>query len=229
MKTVLITGAAGNLGTAVLRKFLTNGYRVIATVQNREQLDSIESHSNLEARVVNLNDENETSGFITEITGRYGQIAAALLLVGGFTAGDIEHTMADDLRKQYALNFETAYFVARPLFTHMMSHGYGRLVFVGARPALLAAAGKSLVAYALSKSLVFKLAEFLNAEAKGKNVTATVVVPSTIDTPINRQSMPDANPDNWVKASQIADLMAMICSDTGAPLRETVLKVYNNA
>lgn len=229
MKTVLITGAAGNLGSAVLRKFLTSGYRVIATVQNREQLDAMEQNSNLEARVVNLNNENEASGFISEMTAKYGQIDAALLLVGGFAAGDIEHTTADDLRKQYSLNFETAYFVARPLFTHMMSHGYGRLVFVGARPALQAAAGKSLVAYALSKSLVFKLAEFLNAEAKGKNVTATVVVPSTIDTAINRQSMPDAYPENWVKASQIADLMEMICSETGAPLRETVLKVYNNA
>jgi NAD(P)-dependent dehydrogenase (short-subunit alcohol dehydrogenase family) len=111
----------------------------------------------------------------------------------------------------------------------MMEQGYGRLVFVGARPALVAAQGKGLIAYGLSKSLLFKLAEYLNAEAKGKNVVCSVIVPSTIDTSINRQSMPEANPDNWVKAEQIADVLEFICSDKGMPVREPVYKIYNNA
>jgi len=229
MKNILITGAAGNLGTAVLQKFLTSGYRVIAVVQNQAQRESVQQAAGLEVHVVNLADEHETASFINEIIQQHHRIDGALMLVGGFTAGNIEVASGDDLRSQYSLNFETAYFTARPLFTHMMSSGYGRLIFVGARPALDASAGKGLMAYALSKSLVFKLAELLNAEAKGKNVTATVFVPSTIDTPVNRSSMPEANPDNWVKASQIADLMEMTCSDVGAPLREAVVKVYNNA
>ncbi len=71
-----------------------------------------------------------------------------------------------------------------------------------------------MIGYALAKSLLFKLAEFLNAAAKGKNVAATVFVPSTIDTPQNRKSMPDKDPGDWVKPSQIAELMEMIVSDT---------------
>ena len=86
-----------------------------------------------------------------------------------------------------------------------------------------------MVAYALSKSLVFKLAELINAEAKGHNVTASVIVPSTIDTKPNRESMPKADPSNWVKAEQLADIMEFICSEKGQPIREGIYKVYNNA
>ena len=111
----------------------------------------------------------------------------------------------------------------------MFGNNSGRLIFIGARPALVASQGKNLIAYGLSKSLLFKLAEYLNAEAKGKNVTATVVALSTLDTGQNRKSMPDANPDNWVKPEAAAEILEFICSDKGSPFRETVLKVYNNA
>ena len=143
--------------------------------------------------------------------------------------GAIDQTAGGDLKKMYTLNFETAYYTARPLFQHMMEKNYGRIIFMGARPALLADAGKSMVAYALSKSLLFKLAEFLNAQAKGHNVVAAVVVPSTIDTVPNRESMPKADPSNWVKAEQLADILEFICSEKGEPIRESVYKVYNNA
>jgi NAD(P)-dependent dehydrogenase (short-subunit alcohol dehydrogenase family) len=119
--------------------------------------------------------------------------------------------------------------MARPLLAHMQQNNYGRLIFVGARPALQAAQGKDLLAYALTKSLLFKLAEFINEETKGKNITASVIVPSTIDTALNRQSMPNANPADWVTPAALADAMEFIVSDKGNPLRETVFKIYNNA
>jgi NAD(P)-dependent dehydrogenase (short-subunit alcohol dehydrogenase family) len=111
----------------------------------------------------------------------------------------------------------------------MLQNNSGRLVFVGARPALQPEDGKKMLAYALSKSLLFRLAEFINAAAKGKNVTASVIVPSTIDTEINRQSMPKADFVQWVQPAQIADTLEFICSDKGLPLRESVYKLYNNA
>jgi NAD(P)-dependent dehydrogenase (short-subunit alcohol dehydrogenase family) len=152
-----------------------------------------------------------------------------LLLAGGFAMGGIDAAGGKDIRKMYSLNFETAYFLARALFQHLLQNGYGRLVFIGARPALKPGQGKNLVAYALSKSLLFNLADLLNATAKGKNIVASVLVPSTIDTPLNRNSMPDAHPDDWVKPGQIADTLEFICSDKGLPLREAVYKMYNNA
>ena len=228
-KTVIITGANGNLGTAVTKEFLEKGYRVIATVVNEAAKNDLPAHNNLDVQVVNLTNEEETASFIATAIEKYKQIDAALLLVGGFAMGNIRATGGMDIKKQVLLNFETAYYITRPLFQHMQENGYGRLVYIGARPSLVAEQGKNLLAYGLSKSLLFKLAEYLNEEAKGKNINATVVVPSTLDTPLNRKNMPDTNPDNWVKPSQLAEVLEFVCSDKGSTLRETVLKVYNNS
>jgi hypothetical protein len=69
----------------------------------------------------------------------------------------------------------------------------------------------------------------LNEAAKGVNVSVSVVVPSTLDTPLNRKSMPDANPDNWVKTSEVAETLEFLVSDKAKALKETVVKMYNNA
>lgn len=229
MKTIIITGANGNLGAAVTKEFLDKGYRVIATVITEAMKSDFAPHKNLEVQVVNLMSEEESNSFMQSVIEKHKQINAALLLVGGFTAGDIAATKLDDIKKQVSLNFDTAYNVARPLYQHMLKNNNGRIVFIGARPALNAAQGKDLMAYALSKSLLFKLAELLNEDAKGKNVTATVVVPSTLDTPLNRKSMPDVNPGIWVKPSALAEILEFIVNDKSSVLREPVLKVYNNA
>ncbi|HET7898811.1 MAG TPA: SDR family NAD(P)-dependent oxidoreductase [Flavisolibacter sp.] len=228
-KTIIITGANGNLGTAVTEYFLPGGYNVLATVHSEEAKKDLPSNERLVADVVDLTHEQAAETFVQNAVGKYGKIDGALLLVGGFAMGTIEATNTTDIQKQIRLNFETAYNVARPLFQHLKKNGKGRLVFIGARPALEAKAGKNMVAYGLSKSLLFTLAEYLNAEAKGTNVTATVVVPSTIDTAPNRSAMPDSNPDNWVKPEALAAILDFVLSEKASPLRETVLKVYNNA
>ncbi len=228
-KTIIITGANGNLGVATVKKFLDEGYKVIAVSRSGEQLGFAASHENFELREVDLSDEKTAEGFIEELISLLGRIDGALFLAGGFAMGDINATDGEALRKMISLNFETAYFIARPLFRHMLGNGYGRLVFIGARPALKPEQGKGALAYALSKSLLFQLAELLNAEAKGKNVVASVVVPSTIDTAINRRSMPDANFAGWVQPEQIAGILELICSEKGDVIREPVYKLYNNS
>ena len=229
MKTVIITGANGNLGSAVTKEFLEKGYQVVATVITEAMKADFTAADRLEVRVVNLTDEGETDIFIQSVIGKYKKIDAALLLVGGFAMGNIATTSGADIDKQLSLNFKTAYHVTKPLFRHMMENDNGRLIYIGARPAIEPSQGKDLLAYGLSKSLLFKLAEYLNEEAKGKNVSATVVAPSTLDTPLNRKSMPDTDPYIWVKPSALAEILEFVVSEKGGPLRETVLKVYNNA
>jgi NAD(P)-dependent dehydrogenase (short-subunit alcohol dehydrogenase family) len=228
-RLVIITGANGNLGVATVKKFLNEGYRVAAVDGKNDHLSFAAGNPAFAFYNVNLTNEAETGQFVQQLLNNHGSIHAALLLVGGFTMGKIEETCGADLSKMYSLNFETAYFVARPVLQHMKETGYGRIVFIGTRPAMEAAQGKSMIAYSLTKSLLFKLADFINAETKGTNVVASVVVPSTIDTIINRKSMPGANPDNWVRAEQLADIMEFICGEKGMPVREAVYKVYNNA
>src|SRR5450432_953086 len=130
MKTVIITGANGNLGTAVTKEFLENNYKVLATVASESAKADINTHPHLEVHVVNLTQEEETNSFIKMCIEKHNTIDSALLLVGGFAAGNISTTTGSDLQKQISLNFETAYFITRPLFAHMKENKKGRIVFI---------------------------------------------------------------------------------------------------
>jgi NAD(P)-dependent dehydrogenase (short-subunit alcohol dehydrogenase family) len=111
----------------------------------------------------------------------------------------------------------------------MMKQNSGRIFIIGSRPGMNAANGKGMIAYGLGKSLIFRLAELMNDEAKGTNVVTSVVVPSTIDTPQNRKAMPDADPAKWVKPETIADIIYYYCSDEASALRESLIKIYGNS
>ncbi|KAA9039100.1 SDR family NAD(P)-dependent oxidoreductase [Ginsengibacter hankyongi] len=229
MKTIMITGATGNMGQAVVKKFVQEGYFVIGTVIPNDTTPINFPADKFEKVVVDLGDEEASGKFIDTVISKYKSVDAAVLTVGGFAMGSIVDTKTSDIEKQYKLNFETAYNVARPVFIQMLKQNSGRIFIIGSKPGLDARNGKGMVAYGLAKSLIFRLAELMNAEAKGKNVVTSVVVPSTIDTPPNRKAMPEAHFDNWVKPEAIADVIYWHCTDEAAALREPVLKVYNNA
>ena len=226
MKVAIVTGAAGNLGRAVVEKFTTGGYQVIGTVTKEEEKTSTKSY---QAEVVNLVEEQAAADFVKKVIEQHGQIDVAVLTAGGFAMGSIKDTSAADIMKQYKLNFETAYNIARPVFTQMLQQKSGRIFLVGSKPGLDARNGKGMAAYGLAKSLLFRLAELMNDEAKGHNVVTGVVVPGTIDTPPNRQSMPDADFSKWVKPETIAAIIHYYCSEEAGVLREPVIKVYGNA
>ena len=229
MQTVLVTGASGNLGQAVVKKFIENGYKVAGTVLHHD-VDGLDFPADrFEKKVVDLGDEKDAAAFVGGIVEKHKTIDAAILTVGGFAAGKIADTTTADVMKQYQLNFETAYNIARPVFLQMMKQGYGKIFLIGSRPGLDAKGGKGMIAYGLAKSLIFRLAELMNDEAKGHDVVTSVIVPSTIDTPQNRKAMPDANYANWVKAEDIANTIVWHCSPEAKTLREPVIKVYGNA
>ena len=229
MKTVIITGANGNVGAVTVKKFLENNYRVIAVARSGSELGFAKDNKYFELHHVDLADENASVAFAREAISLYGSIEGALLLAGGFAMGKMEDSTGNDLKKMFASNFETAYHISRILFSHLLQNGYGRLVFIGAKTVLRPEMAKAAVPYTLSKSLLFSLAGVMNANANGKNVTASVVVPGTIDTTPNRQSMPHADWSKWVKPEEIADTLEFICSDKGIAIREPVYKLYNDA
>ena len=229
MKNVIITGASGNLGAACVKKFAAEGYQVTAIIPPGTVLGYTVPGA-IDVAEVNLLDEPATTTALVKIITEKRHIDAALLLVGGFAMGKLTDTDGDALKRMINLNFESTFFTCRPLFNHMLSQtGGGRLILVGARPALQPHDGKNMVAYALSKSLIFKLAELLNAEGASKNVVTSVIVPSTLDTPANRSAMPAANFTDWVKPEEIAGTMIELCSEKTKSLRDPVLKFYGNA
>lgn len=227
-KTAIITGAAGNLGQAVAKKFIDEGYHVIGTILTKSAANNF-TKNNFEAATLDLLNEESSQKLVNDIVEKHGGINVAVLTAGGFTMGNISSTKTSDIYKQYQLNFETAYNMARPIFTQMMKQNSGRLFFIGSRAGLEVSKGKGTIAYALSKSLIFRLAEILNAESKEKDVVTSVIVPSTIDTPQNRESMPEADFSTWVTPAQIADAIYFYASDEAAALREPVIKIYNKS
>ena len=229
MKVAIVTGASGNMGQAVVKKFIAEGYYVIGTIPPNDTVPMDFPADKFEKIVVDLESEDDSQKFVGAILEKHDSVDAAILTVGGFAMGKIADTKTADIAKQYKLNFETAYNVARPVFVQMLKQNSGRIFIIGSKPGLSAKNGKGMVAYGLAKSLIFRLAELMNDEAKGKNVVTSVVVPSTIDTPQNRKAIPDANFDNWVKPEAIADVIYWYCTGEAAVLREPVLKVYNNA
>jgi NAD(P)-dependent dehydrogenase (short-subunit alcohol dehydrogenase family) len=224
-KTVLITGAAGNLGSAVTEKFLAMGYQVVAVVEPRTR-HHFPENPNLEVKEANLFDEDAARIVVQQTYDKFPALQAAVLLVGGFSMGNLVRTSYHEIEQMLELNFKSTYNVARPVFLRMQSQGTGgRMVMIGARPALEADSGSDMIGYALSKSLVFKLSEVLNAAGAPKNIITSVVVPSVIDTPNNRASMPNADFATWVKPEELAQQIENACQLDKRP-SETVIKVY---
>jgi NAD(P)-dependent dehydrogenase (short-subunit alcohol dehydrogenase family) len=228
-KTVLVTGASGNLGQAVVKKFLAEQWNVCGTTHGTTSRAGNQGDKQAVLTPVDLLDENQTGEYVRSVIEQHHRISAAVLTAGGFAAGKMADTTTNDILQQYQLNFITAYNIARPLFLHMLQQNYGRIFLVGSKPGLAAANGKGLIAYSLAKSLIFRLAELMNQEAKDQNVVVSVIVPGTIDTPQNRQAMPDADFSKWASPEAIADIIYVHCTEPLGILREPVVKVYHNS
>ena len=228
-KTIIVTGASGNMGQAVVRQFLMKGYHVVGTIAPHDPVPFEIKHPQLEKPVVDLTSEEASEQLVQRVVSKYGTIDAAVLTVGGFAMGDIAHTSTADVLHQYRLNFETAYNIARPVFLQMMQQQQGRIFLVGSRPGLDAKSSKGMIAYSLAKSLIFRLAELMNEEAKDANVVTSVIVPSTIDTPQNRKSMPSSDFSKWVTPEDIAGIIYYYSSDAAKTIREPVIKIFNKA
>jgi len=219
-KTILITGASGNLGSACVEKFTSEGHTVIAVVSPGK---SLPQQQNLFTYESDLTQEDSAKSIIDKIINDQKSIHGAILTVGGFAMGPIETTTVDDIQKMLTLNFHTAYNVVRPLLKHFKNQNDGQFVLVGSRPALEASSGKNSVAYSLSKTLVLKLAELINAEASDNKIRASIIVPNIIDTPSNRKDMPNADFSKWLTPPAIADVIYHVIQGTRV---EAVIKLY---
>ncbi len=227
-RKIWVSGATGNMGKAVIQKFLSADDQVMATILPGEKRP-VWPEKQPELTELNLQDEKAVADSIEVYLQKNSTIDIAVLTVGGFALGNLEATSSDSIYKMLNLNFVTAFNCAKPLFLQMKKQGFGRIFLIGARPGLNMKDSKGVFAYGLSKSMIFRLAELLNEEAKGTEVVVNVVVPSTIDTPQNRSAMPDADPDLWVKAEEIAEIIHFYSSEAARAIREPIIKIYNRS
>jgi NAD(P)-dependent dehydrogenase (short-subunit alcohol dehydrogenase family) len=229
-RTAIVTGASGNLGKAVTSQLLTDGFQVVGTVLHPDEKDTKLEHKRYEVYQADVSKEAEVEQLVNYVSGKYQQLDLACLLVGGFAMAPLEETPLAEVEKMFKLNFHTAYLCSQKLYKMMKAQkNEGHILFVGARPSLQSEAAASMVSYSLSKSLLFELSNIINAKTSETGVRSSILVPSVLDTPPNRDSMPDADFDNWVTPEQVAEVVSFLASPQSQPLRQTILKVYGNA
>jgi NAD(P)-dependent dehydrogenase (short-subunit alcohol dehydrogenase family) len=220
-RNMIITGSAGNLGKAVVSKFKREGFRVIAIIEP-DSGDEVEEADDVYQ--IDVTDEKAVEAFSKEYVMQYGEVECMTLLVGGFASGSFENTAAKDLEKMFKLNFFSAFNMVKYFLPVMKKANKGTILFVGAKPAMRSEEGKDVLAYALSKGLVINLAELAAQEMAEMNIRSHVFVPSIIDTPQNREAMPEEDFTKWVSPADIAEAMHYAATNTS--LRNMTIKLY---
>ena len=229
-KTILITGATGALGSAVARAFAQTQARLVLTGRSEEKLAHLTSEISLpEERVLTVAaDVTQAAGvqaLVADAAARFGRIDVLLNVAGGWSGGKpVGETSVEDWDRLVALNLRSAFLLSRAVLPGMLEAGWGRVVHISSKTAVEPRAKQA--AYAVSKMGLVTLTEVIAAEVKGSGVTANVILPSIIDTPANRESMPKADPAKWVKPEHIAATMRFLCSEEAASINGAHIPIY---
>lgn len=230
--TVLITGAAGNLGRAVTAHFAARHARLVLIDRVADPLAALAAtypdHETLTA-VVDLVDEAAVDAVFAAATARFGRVDAVVHTVGGYEAGEPVHRAGWDVfERQWVLNTRPVYSITAAAARHMLADERGgQIVVVLARAAQAGTANHA--AYAASKAAAQRIVESLAAEVRDHNINVNAVMPSTLDTAGNRASMPNADFTKWVTPDDVAAAIGFLASAAARSLHGVSLPVYNRA
>lgn len=222
-KIALVTGANGGLGTSVVSALLHAGATVIGVSRRGESEDL--SKGNYHALSADLARSDSATRTIDDIAARFGRIDILAHLVGGFFGGKSVAEMDDaSFQNMMEMNLNSAFYVLRATIPHMRRAGGGRIITIGSRAA--ENPGPGVGAYSASKSALVSLTRTVALENKDARITANVILPGTMDTPLNRKFMPEADFSTWVQPSSVASLIAWLASEAGQDVTGTAIPVY---
>jgi NAD(P)-dependent dehydrogenase (short-subunit alcohol dehydrogenase family) len=228
--TVLVTGATGGLGPAVVEAFLDDGWRVVATSRSGRPPQALVGHDRLESVATDLFEPADVAEAVTVAAGDQGgaPLRALVNLVGGYAVGGRVHeTPVEQFERQLTLNLRPTYLVTQAVLPYLVEGGGGAVVCVASRAALAPFAGAS--GYATAKAAVLAFAQTVAVEYRADGVRCNTVVPSVIDTPANRADQPGADHSRWVPPGQVAAVIRFLCSDESAPTSGAAVPVYGRA
>ena len=230
---VVVTGASGALGSALVRALARGETRVVAIGRGIEQarLDEELGKGRAIAAGFDLASRAAWGELVARLASEGFEPSGAVLAAGGWRGGKKLHEETDDATWTAMLssNLETARVSLQALLPGMVERKRGSIVLVGSRAAERPWESARAAAYAASKAAVVALAGAAAQEVREASVRINVILPSTIDTPQNRASMPSADPTRWVTPESIADVVTFLLSDASRDISGAVIPVYGNA
>ena len=212
----IVTGASGNLGRAVVARLTASGYRIARVERNvmhlAEEYDC----------EIDLSDRGSVTRAFAEATRRVGKLDALIHTVGIFRASpSVVEAEASHYQELFDSNVMTTLHVLQAALPLMCSQREGSVAVVSSRDALRGAAGES--AYAASKAAQLRIVESAAAEAASFGVRVNALLPTTMDTPQNRASMPNADRSSWLQPTDVADVLCYLVSPAAAAIRGQAL------
>src|SRR5436190_2828936 len=220
-RTVMLTGAAGNLGRAVASAFTDAGDHLGLLDLKAGALRDGNRQLYIAA---NLLDAQSVQAAVDKAVQRFKRIDVLCNIAGGFRMGSAVHETSDnDWNFLLDINARTLLTMSRAVVPVMLKTGGGKIVNIGAFAAQKGAA--QMGAYVAAKSAVIRLTETMAAELREKNINVNCVLPTIIDTPENRAAMPDADPKRWVAPAALAEVILFLASDAARAIHGTALPV----
>jgi NAD(P)-dependent dehydrogenase (short-subunit alcohol dehydrogenase family) len=228
-QSAIITGGTGGLGSAVVARLLDNGWRVVVPWIVESELSRVQERDGLELVQADLFDADAVAAVVAlGARDADAPLRGVVNLVGGFAMGGRVHeTPIDEFERQFRLNLRPTYLVTAAALPHLLEHGRGSIVCVGTRAALQPFSGAA--GYISSKAAVIAFAQAVAVEYKLSGIRCNAILPSVIDTPANRASMPNADHERWVKPAEIAGAIAYLLSEDSQPTSGAAIPVYGRA
>jgi NAD(P)-dependent dehydrogenase (short-subunit alcohol dehydrogenase family) len=223
---VLVAGGTGALGGAVLSELVEAGYDVTSTwiVERERERIGAEFGDRVTLVQADLFDDRAAAAAVETVS----ELEAVVNLVGGFATGPKVHeTPPEDFFRMIQLNLTPAFHLAHAAMPRLVDSGGGAFVGVSSRVALRPFPGAA--GYVTGKAALLAFITALDADYKNDGVRCNAVLPSVIDTPANREDMPDADFSKWVPPEQIARVIRFLVSDESTPISGAGIPVYGRA
>lgn len=227
---VIVTGATGNLGEAVARRFLESQATLILVDRVQGQLgqkfpDISGSPDHLLIESVDVTKQEDVEHMVARTIEKFGAIDVLVNTVGGYRAGKPVHeTDLETWDFMLNLNARSVFLASRGVIPHMLAARSGAIINVAARPGLKGNPRRA--AYSVSKSAVIRLTESMAAELKEDGINVNCIIPGTIDTPSNREAMPNADYSRWPKPEALADVILFLASKAARCVHGAAVPVY---
>ena len=229
----IVTGGTGALGTVVTEALLKEGYQVAVPYTSERNIEPFERQIGTHKSQVtliraDLTVEADVQNFVQTVLDKFGQIDVLVNTVGGFVGGIPVAEMAEE-RWDFMmdLNLKSIFLCCKAVLPHMIERQCGKIVNTSARAGLSGIAG--LGAYSVSKNGVRILTESIAEEVKDLGVNVNSLLVSIIDTPANREGMPDEDHSRWVSPDDIAKVILFLISDAAAIINGAAIPVYGRA